>query len=96
MSEYDGVLESVLSYCSECSCQCVVSGLSYAFCLLFKGNLVIVGDGIVVGAFVVIAVNTMMMALLGIMVSALADTEVSAIMCVVLTHVCCLRWWGGI
>jgi len=66
------------------------------FCLLFKGNLVIVGEGIVVGAFVVIAVNTMMMALFGVIVSALADTEVSAFMCAVLTHLCSLRWWGDI
>ena len=58
--------------------------------------MVIVGERIVVGAFVVIAVNTMMMALCGIMASALADTEVSAFMCVVLNQVCCLRWWGGI
>jgi len=73
-----------------------VRGFSYAFCLLFKGNLVIVGEGIVVGALVVIAVNTMVMAHFGVMVSALADTELSAFMCAVLTHVCCLRWWGGI
>jgi len=63
-----------------------------SLCLLFEGNLVIVGEGIVVGVFVVIAVNTMMMANFGVMVSALVDTEVSALMCVVLTHVCCLRW----
>jgi len=69
-----------------------VSGLSYAFLSPFKGNLVIVSDGIVVGVFVVIAVNTKMMALCGGMVSELADTEVSALMCAVLTHVCCLRW----
>ena len=60
--------------------------------LLFEGNFVIVGEGVVVGAFVVIAVNTMMMAHIGVMVSALADMEVSALMCAVLTHVCCLRW----
>jgi hypothetical protein len=59
-------------------------------CLLFDGILVILGEGIVVGAFVVIAVNTMMMAHFGVMVSALADTEVSTLLCVVLTHVCCL------
>jgi len=53
---------------------------------------VIVGEGIVVGAFVVIAVNTMMMAHFGVMVSECADTEVSAFMCAVLTHVCSLRW----
>ena len=41
--------------------------------LLFEGNVVIVGEGILVGAFVVIAVNTMMMAHFGVMVSALAD-----------------------
>jgi len=61
-------------------------------CLLFEGNLVIVGEGIVVGVFVVIAVTTMIMAHFGVMVSALADTQVSALMCAVLTHVCCLRW----
>jgi hypothetical protein len=63
-----------------------------AVCLLFEGNLVIVGEGIVVGAFVVIAVNTMIMADFGVMVSALADTEVGMLMRAVLTHVCCLRW----
>ena len=57
--------------------------------LLFEGNLVIVGEGIEVGVFVVIAMNTMMMADVGVMVSVLADTEVSALMCVVLTYVCC-------
>jgi len=50
----------------------------------------------VVGVFVVIAVNTMMMAHFGVMVSVLADTEMSVLMCAVLTHVYCLRWWGGI
>ena len=65
-------------------------------CLLFEGNLVIVDERIVVGAFVVIAVNTMIMANFGVMVSALADTEVSALMCAVLTHVYCLRWCGSI
>jgi hypothetical protein len=30
VSVYDSVLGSVLSYSSECSCQCMVSGLSYA------------------------------------------------------------------
>jgi hypothetical protein len=60
-------------------------------CLLFEWNLAIVGEVIVVGVFVVIAVNTMM-ANFDVMVSALADTEVSAFMCAVLTHVCCLRW----
>jgi len=45
-----------------------------------------------VGVFVVIALNTMMMAHFGVMVSALADIEVSALMCTVLTNVCCLRW----
>jgi hypothetical protein len=63
-----------------------------SLCLLFEGNLVIVGERIVVGAFVVIAVNSMMMAHFSVMVSALADTEVSVLMCAVLTHVCCLRW----
>jgi len=57
-------------------------------CLLFEGNLVIVGEGMMVGAFVVIAVNTMM-ALFGIRVSALAGTEVSAL----LTRVWGLRYW---
>jgi hypothetical protein len=42
-----------------------------SLCLLFEGDLVIVGEGIVVGAFVVITVNTMMMAHVGVMVSAL-------------------------
>jgi hypothetical protein len=42
-----------------------------SLCLLFEGDVVIVGEGIVVGAFVVIAVNTMMMAHVGVMVSAL-------------------------
>ena len=60
-------------------------------CLLFEGNLGIVGEGIGVGVSVVIAVNTMMMANFGVMLSALADTEVSALMCVVLTYVCCRR-----
>jgi hypothetical protein len=60
-----------------------------SLCLLFEGNLVIVGEGIVVGAFVVIAVNTTMMAHFGVMVSALADTEVSAL----LTRVWGLRYW---
>jgi len=41
-------------------------------CRLFEGNLVIVGEGMMVGAFVVITVNTMM-ALFGVMVSALVD-----------------------
>jgi hypothetical protein len=31
VSVYDGALGSVLSYGTECSCQCMVSGLSYAF-----------------------------------------------------------------
>jgi len=71
-----------------------------SLCLLLEGDLVIVREGIVVGAFGVIAVNTMMMANLGVMVSAPADTEVSALMCVVLTYVYCLqlvRWYltGG-
>ena len=66
-----------------------------SLCLLFEGNLVIVGEGMMVGAFVVIAVNTMM-ALFGVMVSALADTEVSVLMCAVLTHVCCVQWCSGI
>jgi hypothetical protein len=70
----------------------MVSGLSYTVSLLFKGNLVIAGKGIVVGAFVDIAENTMMMALFGVMVSALADTGVSAFISVVLTHVRCLPW----
>jgi len=47
-------------------------------CLLFEGNFVNVGKQMLVGAFVVIAVNTMMMALFGVMVCALAGTEVSA------------------
>jgi len=34
-------------------------------CLLFEGNLVIVGEGMMVGAFVVIAVNTMMASCMG-------------------------------
>jgi len=67
-----------------------------SLCLLFEGNFVIVDERIVVGAFVVIAVNTMIMAHFGVVVSALADTKVSALMCAVLTHVCCLRWCGGI
>jgi len=46
----------------------------------------------VVGMFVVISVNTMMMAHFRVMVSALADAELSALMCVVLSHVCCLQW----
>jgi hypothetical protein len=33
VSVYDGVLGSVLWYGSECSCQCVISGVSYAFSL---------------------------------------------------------------
>ena len=70
----------------------MVSELSYFLSLLFEGNLVIAGEGIVVGTFVVIAVNTVMMAHLCIMMSAVADTEISALMCAVLTHVCCLRW----
>jgi hypothetical protein len=82
----------VLSYGIECSCQWLVTGLSYAVCYQFKGNLGIVVEGIVVGVFVVIAVNTMMMALFGVIVSALADSEVSAFMHVVLTQVCWLRW----
>jgi len=65
---------------------------SVFLCLLFEGNMVIVGERIVVGGFVVIAVNTMMTVLFGGMVGALADTEVSALMCAVLTHVCCLQW----
>jgi hypothetical protein len=67
-----------------------------SLCLLFEGNLVIVDEQIVVGVFVVIAVNTMIMAHFGVMVSALADTEVNTLMCAVLTHVCCLRWCGSI
>jgi hypothetical protein len=63
-----------------------------SLCLLFEWNLVTVGEQIVVGAFVVIAVNTMTLAHISVMVSALADTEVSVLMCTVLTHVCCLRW----
>jgi len=31
MSVHNSVLGSVLSYGGECSCQCVVTGLSYAF-----------------------------------------------------------------
>jgi hypothetical protein len=31
VSVYDSLLGSVLSYSSECNCQCVVSGHSYAF-----------------------------------------------------------------
>jgi hypothetical protein len=58
--------------------------------LLFEGNLIIVGEGIVVGVFVVITVNTMMMTHFGEMVSALADTEVSVLMCALLTHIFCL------
>jgi hypothetical protein len=50
----------------------------------------------VVGAFVVIAVNTMIMAHLGVIVNALGDMEVSALMDAVLTHGCCQRWFGGI
>jgi hypothetical protein len=67
-----------------------------SLCLLFEGNLVMVGEGIVVGVFVAIAVNTMMTAHFGVMVSALSDTEMSVLMCAVLTHVYRLRWWGGI
>jgi len=67
-----------------------------ALCVMWEGNLVIVGEGIVEGAFVVISVNTMMMAHFGVMVSVLADTEVSALMCAVFTDVCCLRECGGI
>ena len=97
MSVHDGVLGCVIWYGSECSCQCMISGLSYAsVCLMFKGNFVIVGEGIVVGAFVVIALNTMMMAHFGVMVSALTYTEMSALMCAVLTNVYFLRWWGDI
>jgi hypothetical protein len=44
--------------------------------LLFKGNLLIIGDVIVVGAFGVIAVNAMMMALLDATASAHAGTKV--------------------
>jgi hypothetical protein len=66
----------------------------FSLCPLFEGNLVIVGEGIVVGVFVVIAVNTMMMAHFGVIISALADTAVSALMCMVLTHVDCLQWWA--
>jgi len=33
VSVHDGVLGSVLWYGSECSCQCVISRLSYAFSL---------------------------------------------------------------
>jgi hypothetical protein len=33
MSVHDGVLGSVLWYGSECSCQCEISRLSYAFSL---------------------------------------------------------------
>ena len=60
--------------------------------LLFEGNLGIIGERIVVGAFVVIPVNTMMMAQFGVMMSTVADTEVSQLMCVELTHVCCQEW----
>jgi len=89
VSIHDGVLGSVLSYGSKCSCQCVVSRLSICFLgLLFEGNMVIVGENIMVGAFVVIAVNTMM-GLFGVVVSALAGTEVSAL----LTCVWGLRYW---
>jgi len=66
------------------------SVLGSFLCLPFEHNLVIIGEVIVVGAFGVIAVYTMMMALFGVMVSAFADTEVSAFMCAVWTHVCCL------
>jgi hypothetical protein len=66
----------------------MVSELSYFLCLLFEGNLVIAHEGIVVGTFIVIAVNTVMMAHLGMMISVLGDTEMSAMMCTVLTHVC--------
>ena len=33
VSVHDSVLGSVLWYGSECSCQCVISGVSYAFSL---------------------------------------------------------------
>jgi len=58
--------------------------------LLFEGIVGIVGEGIVVGAFVVIAVNTMIRARIVVMVSDCADTEVSTFVFVGLTNVCSL------
>jgi hypothetical protein len=49
-----------------------------------------VGEGIMVDAFVVITVNTILMAHCVIIASALADMEMSVLMCVVLTHINCL------
>jgi hypothetical protein len=69
---------------------------SVFLCPLFEENLVIIGEVIVGGAFGVIAVNTMKMVLLDAISSVHAGTKVSAFMCAVLTHVYCLRWWGGI
>lgn len=63
--------------------------LIFVLCLRFQDNLLIAGEGKVVCVFVVIAVNTIMMALLGVMVSAIAGTEVSAL----LTCVWGLRYW---
>jgi hypothetical protein len=41
MSVHDGVFGGVLSDGSECSCLCVVSGLSYAFSVCFCFVLII-------------------------------------------------------
>jgi len=65
-------------------------------CHSLEVYLVIIGEVIVVGGFGVIALNTMMMALLDSTGSVHAGTKVSAFMWVVLTHVYCLPWWGGI
>lgn len=51
-----------------------------SLCLLYEANLVIEGTGILVGSFEVITVNTMMTANVRIMVSVLANTEMSVFM----------------
>jgi hypothetical protein len=56
----------------------------------YEGNLVIEGKGIMVGLFDVITVNTMIMANVSIMVSVLANTEMSVFMSVVSIYACCL------
>jgi len=49
----------------------------------FEVNLVIAGEVIVIGAFGITAVNARMRALLGVTVSALAGTAVSAVVYVI-------------
>jgi len=65
-------------------------------CFQFQQNLVILSEEIVVGAFIVIALNTIRMAHFGVMPSVLANAEVSVLTFVVLIQVCYLCYRGGI